>query len=113
MVLHSASRVGLISYLYQQRHEIAYTLGIIAEIPIAMCSSDYDFSGKLVIHEQKSADSSVPPSIAQAPEIHLFLQRLCTFDVNGVRSLVRIAHQSYIADNGYPTPTLSIFHPPS
>lgn len=41
MTLHCASRLGVVSYLYENRLEIAYQIGLIAEIPIAMCAGDY------------------------------------------------------------------------
>lgn len=71
MMLHCASRMGFLSYLYQQRHEIAYALGLISEVPIAMCSSDYDFSDGLVLqasHDDETSQRTLPMAL----EIKLF-----------------------------------------
>lgn len=71
MTLHCACRLGILDQLYQQRHAISHAIGLIEEIPIAMCNSDYDFSEGLVIETQQE-DSSVPAHIVQANEINLF-----------------------------------------
>ena len=71
MMLHCASRVGFLSYLYQQRHQIAFTLGLIAEVPIAMCSSDYDFNDDLSVHVSDN-DNAAHQSLPMAFEINLF-----------------------------------------
>lgn len=113
MVLHSASRLGLVSYLYQQRHEIAYTLGLVSEVPIAMCNSDYGLNDNLVIQEHKTTDNNLPPTIAHAPEIHLIVQQLAAFDLNIYRSVAQVAHPLYLNESNYSSPPLSIFHPPS
>jgi hypothetical protein len=71
MMLHCASRVGFLSYLQQQRHEIAFALGLITEVPIAMCSSDYDFSDGLSIHVSDH-DDAARQTLPMAFEINLF-----------------------------------------
>lgn len=71
MMLHCASRVGFLSYLYQQRHEIALALGLIAEVPIAMCSSDYDFNDDLSVHVSDN-DEAARHTLPVAFEINLF-----------------------------------------
>jgi hypothetical protein len=80
MMLHCASRLGVISYLYQQRHQIAYQVGLIAEIPIALCDSDHDFSGELKIQHHDN-DEKLPATFTQAPEIQLFFQEV-NFEFN-------------------------------
>ncbi len=71
MTLHCAGKLGLLDELYQKRLDIAFSLGLIREIPIAMCSSDYDFNGglKIVSHDNSHA---VPLSLTQTREINLF-----------------------------------------
>jgi len=71
MMLHCASRVGFLSYLYGQRHEIAYRLGIIAEVPIAICSGNYDFNDGLTIHSTDE-DGASQRALPIALEIKLF-----------------------------------------
>lgn len=71
MILHCASRVGLLSYLYQNRNEIAYTLGLTDELPIAMCNSDYDFDKGLTI-QSADHDETSQRTFPVAFEIKLF-----------------------------------------
>ncbi|HZX73350.1 MAG TPA: hypothetical protein VFE57_02950 [Cyclobacteriaceae bacterium] len=70
MIAHCASRLGVVSFLYQKRHAIAYSMGVIAEVPIAMCTSDYDF-GKGPNIETSSSEAAAPITIL-AQEINLF-----------------------------------------
>ena len=111
MVLHSASRLGVLSYLYQQRREIAYAVGIIAEIPIAMCSSDYDLNSGLSIVSADKSDLSTPPALIEAKEIQLFFSRHLSFN-NPNRSESKI-NEVFLIEAKYSSPPLSIFHPPS
>lgn len=71
MVMHCGSRLGFLSYLYEKRHDLAYQVGLIAEIPIAMCSGNYDFNKGLVI-QQDDAAAHIPGGIPDALEITLF-----------------------------------------
>lgn len=71
MMLHCASRVGFLSYLYQHRHEIAFSLGLINEVPIATCSSDYDFGDGLVVRSV-TEDGASQRTLPIAIEINLF-----------------------------------------
>lgn len=111
MMLHSASRLGVLSYLYQQRHDIAYAVGLIAEIPIAMCNSDYDFGSGLVIVSANGSDHSLPPQSLQAREIQLFVNEFIGF-IEPRRLEFKI-DQPFLVESAYSSPPLSIFHPPS
>jgi hypothetical protein len=71
MMLHCASRLGILSSFYQQRHIIAHAIGIIREIPIALCSSDYDFNKGLSIQDNDHSET-LPAKISHAQEITLF-----------------------------------------
>ncbi len=112
MVLHSASRLGVLSYLYQQRHEISYALGIIAEVPIAMCNSDYDFGSGLHFESHDNTDHSLPPVFFTAHEIHLFYSQP-EVTLNTDRMITSVEKQSAVITHGFTSPALSIFHPPS
>jgi len=57
--------------LFQKRHELAYAIGLIEEVPIAMCNSDYDFNQGLKI-ETRDDSQSIPHVVVQAKEINLF-----------------------------------------
>jgi hypothetical protein len=112
MVLHSASRVGFLSYLYQQRQQIAYSLGFIEEVPVAVCSSDYDFSQDLTIETADEVDSTLPVAMLMANEIHLFFIKH-TVDIHPQLSFLRENIIPGVVEKIYLPPTLSIFHPPS
>src|SRR5690606_8060185 len=110
MILHCAGRLGILDSLYQQRHRIAYNLGLIAEIPIAICSGDYDFDGKLSLKSDDKDEASTPinyqlreitlffiteePKLSQEPEI------LCSF-LNTQYTVIL-----------YKSPDRAIFQPP-
>jgi len=112
MVLHSVGRLGVLSYLYQQRHEIAYAIGIIAEIPIAMCNSDYHSNNDLVIVAHDEETSTTPPAVISSKEIQLFFVSALDH-LQPSNSLALITHDSPVVEKRYSPPSLSIFHPPS
>lgn len=110
MVLHCASRLGILSYLYKNRNEMAHVVGLISEVPIAMCSGDYDFNEDLNIHHTDTQPGT-PISFLTAQEITLFFTPASVIDFN----LQVIPHnqfnQPYNAGH-YPQPLLNIFQPP-
>jgi hypothetical protein len=55
---------------------VAYHLGLIAEIPIAICSGDYDFNNKLNFQSDNS-DKAAAPIGYHAREITLFCLMEC------------------------------------
>lgn len=113
MTLHCASRIGFLSSIYQKRHKIAHTLGLISEVPIAMCNSDYDFNPGLVVLEDADSDSTLPPITFQTQEILLFFHQSTDFLTNPNRFISLVDNHSKVIDHAYKTPALSIFHPPS
>ena len=110
MVLHCASRLGGLSYLYEKRHDFAYSIGLITEKPIAICSSDYDFGKGLAI---VSADEDTPtaPGIIQSQEINLFFISLLEL-ATPERSLVVDGFSDTPLCRYALYPVDSIFHPP-
>ena len=72
LVLHGAARLGLLDIVYQQRHAIAYQLGLISELPIAVCSGNYDFDAGLAIQQDDQDESGRPVSF-QVREMTLFI----------------------------------------
>src|SRR5689334_8488731 len=112
MVLHCACRMNFLSYLYKQRHEIAYALGLIDEVPIALCHHDYDFDSGLTIQTQEDDDSTVPYALSHAHEIILIFQRL-TFNLDPGSELLTANHNTGIASRRYTPPGFAIFHPPA
>lgn len=111
MVLHCAGRLGLLSRLYENRHRIAYTIGLITEVPIAMCSSGYDFDGGLTILEDNSAEQpSQQHLFVQAQEIILFMPPAAT---QPSRSEIPFATAvTPYSGQPYHTANADIFHPP-
>ena len=108
MVIHSASRLGILSYLYQQRHDIAYTLGLLKEVPIAMCNSDYDFGSGLHFESNDTTEDSLPPVAFTAHEIHLFYSQL-EVTLNSDRIITAVEKHSAVIDRTFTPPSLSIF----
>ncbi|HOX83598.1 MAG TPA: hypothetical protein PLJ60_15130 [Chryseolinea sp.] len=110
MVLHCAGRLGVLSYLYKNRLELANTIGIISEIPIALCSSDYDADKNLKIHLPDS-DTSLPVNFLSGQEIILFFNHQpLLFTLN--KTAFASDSKSHYALPRYPSPTLKIFQPP-
>ena len=113
MTLHCASRLGVISYLYEQRHEIAYHVGLIAEIPIAMCGAEYfSKNASLIIHAPNTdSPGDVPSYFASAKEIILFSHAV-DLATSYERSCNKPDHNTSVVEEKYSPPLLSIFHPP-
>jgi hypothetical protein len=110
MTFHCSSRLGLLSHLYQLRHSIAYSVGLIAEIPIAVYSSDYDFGTGLQVDVPDSEKGM--PGLAQAYEINLFFISALSLSDPHRASLLLELHIMGPGTYGL-TPDHSIFHPPS
>ncbi len=110
MVLHCASRLGVLSYLYENRNQIANTIGLISEVPIAMCSSDYDFNEGLHI-QHADTDQSTPTGFLTANEITLFFQTHITFNLQKFTELSG-SRKSQYTTGYYQHPSLEIFQPP-
>lgn len=110
MVLHCASRLGILSYLYKNRNELAYVVGLVSEIPIAICSSDYDFNEGLHI-QHADAQPSTPVSFLTAPEITLFYIPPFSVALHSNSMAENTAYPAY-QELAYTTPLHSIFQPP-
>jgi hypothetical protein len=108
MVLHCASRLGVLSHIYQYRHHIAQAIGLVVEIPIAVCNSDY-YADQLVFQSDEQHDAI--PAFVVAMEINLFIQ------VSGVAidtpGILLVRHQTQVRYFFSSPPCFSIFHPPS
>ncbi len=111
MMVHCAGRLGIISYLYHHRHAIAYEIGLIAEIPIALCNGDYFAKqAPFVIQDSDNEDEQAPVTFTQAKEIILFVQ------YNNVILAAPVSivqhHETINLESLYSPPILAIFHPP-
>jgi hypothetical protein len=112
MVLHCASRLGVISYLYTKRHAIAYNVGLIAEIPIAMCHGDYHAKqAPLILDHSEDDDQQMPVQFSHARELQLFVQNGVTEFSAGTTGIT-LSHNTLVSTRTYLPPNLPVFHPP-
>jgi hypothetical protein len=111
LMLHCASRLGFLSYLYQQKEKIALSIGLIDEIPIAPCSSEYDFGDSNKLDVKHEADHPAP-LLRQASEITLFFSPvfICC---PSAKFIPVTASFPFVKTTFSSQPIDSIFHPPS
>lgn len=112
MILHCSARLGLVSYIYENRHVIAFQLGLIDEIPIALCGSSYEFDQGLHIQVPHESDKSLPVSLPQAREINLFIESIIV-PSSAELSLLSINRLPVVIEKEYTSPDYSVFHPPA
>ncbi len=110
LMLHCAGRTGFLSYLYKQRHEIAYGLGLIDEVPIAICTAGY------FVHEnglviQTGETTNVPVVLTNAAEIVLFFTTP-EFSPVPDRPLLGENLPTHHIAGFYGSPALDFFQPP-
>ncbi|HYF67470.1 MAG TPA: hypothetical protein VD884_05005 [Ohtaekwangia sp.] len=110
MTLHCASRLGVLSYLHKNRYTIGYSLGMISEIPIAMCNNEIDVHKSLFIQHHDLQDK-VPAGFPLALEINLFEQTPESLSFNDDASIGNSGNTTYTL-SGYPSPPLKFFQPP-
>ena len=78
LMIHTSGRLGLISYVYTHRHDIAYAIGFAGEKVIAVCSGAYfQQTGILLVHDDHSSESA---GLIQAQEIKLINPSAFSFD---------------------------------
>jgi hypothetical protein len=111
MMLHCASRLGFVSFLYKYRQEIAYNIGLITEIPIALCNGDYDFNKGLSI-QTHDTDEEIP-GFPQAQEIKLFVKDKEIKTFHSYPLALAAPDRAHDVLLRYASPARSIFHPPS
>ena len=109
MVLHCSSRLGIISYLYSNRHTLANTLGITQEKHIATCDSNYFADHDLAIDTDHD---DLPVTIVQADEINLFCVSMPAFNVHASFSFLNKDATPYLAKHYVPV-CLDVLHPPA
>jgi hypothetical protein len=109
MIVHGAGRIGVLSYLYEKRQVIGYSIGVISEIPISICSADYQSDKKLQV-DDSDADMKVPVSF-HAQEINLFFEAR-VFDSSVPCITMTSRSFQFIPDNYELSSVDSVFHPP-
>ena len=112
MVLHCGIRLGLVTWLYQNRQSIAYTFGFIEERQITMCSHEDDLDRAVEIKVSQDESDKIPVSVFQAREINLFLETDFIHS-NPQYSLLRENQLPWVIESNYPIPQIHIFHPPA
>lgn len=112
MVMHCAVRIGLVSYLYEQRYEIAFALGFIDEVPITQCGHQYLAEVDFYIDVPQDVNDLSLPQAAHVQEIHLFLDATPAIGFPADRGSLQVVHSSRVVSSGYPSPHSGIFHPP-
>ena len=109
MGLHCASRLGTISYLFENRHAIAFSIGLISEKPIAICSSSYHYNKELKISLPESDQKM--PDFAQAQDINLYCVDLFQFPEQAI--ILADSMLTFFHPLNYPLgETDPVFHPP-
>ena len=89
---------------------MALYIGLIGEVPIAMCNSDYNFLKELKV-EAIDTNQAIP-WLTQAHEINLFFIEEYR-QANPQKIFLLETAQSGRIENYYLTPIFSVFHPPS
>jgi hypothetical protein len=111
MALHCACRIGFVDHLYNNRYKIAFSTGLIVEIPIALCGSKYEHSKTLKIETSDNADA-VPLANIKTDPINLFF--VTAYVHPNSRRVLIDASASFQGTNLYRlTLVKGIFHPPS
>lgn len=108
LIIHSASRLGVLSYVFAHRYEIAYSLGLEKERTISTCNADY-FQDLTLIQAQPVDDSHVPGQLFHADEIILDSPPP-VLSYNPKSESMEYLHIPLI--RVYPYPGSEIFHPP-
>jgi len=105
-----SARLGVLSFIFEKRHVIAYQVGLITEIPIALCGGDYDVNRELKI-QHVDHDEDLPLNFTQAREIVLFLNDVDLI-VPKQPVVFKESALTLFIEPGYLPPGTSIFHPP-
>ena len=108
MTLHCCGRLGVISYLYANRSDIAYSLGMMAEKAISVCKSDHFQQSQLNLQPEK--EKQFPFESVQAQEINLYCPPSVVVISSPVQSIDKTVTR--LIPKEYPSPYSDIFHPP-
>jgi hypothetical protein len=112
MMLHCSLRLGLGTWLYQNRHAIAYAFGFIEERPITVCSHEHDLDRKVEINVSHDEGDKIPVSTLQVREINLFLES-GSIQNRPQYALLQEIQLPRVVERTYPIPEPVIFHPPA
>jgi hypothetical protein len=111
MTLHCACRLGFIDYIYNNRNEIGYALGLVSELRITVCSNNYN-SGKNLRIVVGDSSSSTPNTVFKTEHINLFFVPL-PWNPHTTRE-IHNRQSRFTVPNFYKLQLVtSVFHPPS
>lgn len=110
LVLHFSSRTGLLDYAYARRHAVAQLLGLIAERPIAECSSLYAPDSKL-LQSTAAEHESAPPVLIRAGDVNFVLTTVKTVPAPEYFLFYTTARHHYVLGD-YESPLQSLYRPP-
>jgi hypothetical protein len=111
MTVHQAGRLGVFSFLYENKAKIAFTLGIIAELPVALCSSDYNADQSLVVFSAEDHES-VPPVTIVTRDLNPFI---CSLFELSIPERNQLSAYLFISNTGriLPGTIQDLLRPPS
>lgn len=112
MMLHCSIRLGFFTWVYQNRLEIAFTLGLSDVKPITMCGHEYDVDRAIKIEVSHDDHDKLPANPFQVREINLFLELNLT-DHTPQYALLGETQLPTVVEHDYASPDLGIFHPPA
>jgi hypothetical protein len=110
MVLHCAGRLGFIDHIYSKRKEIAFAIGLIAEVPISLCGSNHDHAKTFIAVQCET--NTVPALVIKAETINLFcVSKYCHRVVD--RNILYKTSLVYLPDLYRSITIKPVYHPPS
>lgn len=112
MMLHCSIRLGFFTWIYQNRLEIAFTLGLSDEKPITMCGHEYDVDRAVKIEVSQDNHDKLPINPFQVREINLFLSMTETIPGRSGELLLSVISNCTYQFSEYPDPGHSFFQPP-
>lgn len=110
-MLHCVSRLGVLSYLYEKRNDIAYAAGLISHVPITLCTEKHDVLKDLLKLNSDQERGEVPAKFPIAQDITLFPPTVPDYNqsagLQGVEKKTKLYYQEDLSNYFQ-----DIFHPP-
>lgn len=113
MILHCGIRLGFGTWIYQNRQSLAFSVGLVEEAPITMCSHEHDADRAVKIEvSEDTQDKQLPSHTFQVREINLFFEHNIA-QCNPEMILLREHQLPAFLEKDYPPPVFPIVHPPA
>jgi len=110
--MHCASRLGFMTWMYQNREEIAYSLGFIHERPITMCGRVYDLDRAVKIEAVQHDTDNMPAPALPVSDINLFIDFSDITQKVHNRSFLAEVFNNLYQPHACSSPAYPIFQPP-